>query len=352
MSKHKKTLIILTPGFAKNESDSTCLPMQQQLVRSLKEMDPSLNIIILSFQYPYHINEYTWFGIKVVPFNGRNKGGLSRLLLRRKINAVLKKIHSNSPIAWLLSFWFGECALVGKRFADTHGLKHFCWILGQDAKKGNKYIHRIQPKANELAALSDFLQAEFERNHGLRPQHVIPPGIDIKLFDREENKKDIDILAVGSLIPLKQYEIFVAVVVEIKKQIHHLKAVLIGDGPEKIKLQTLIAQNGLQSNIVVAGELSHPEVLKIMERSKVFLHPSSYEGFGVVILEALYAGCQVISFNWAMKQEIEHWHIVRSKEEMQEKAISILKNSATIYKRIKFASMEETTTKMMELFFK
>ena len=91
MNKDEKTLVVLTPGFAKDEADSTCLPMQQQLIRALKETDPKLNIIILSFQYPYHREKYIWYDTEVIPFNGRNKGGLSRLLLRKKINTTLKK---------------------------------------------------------------------------------------------------------------------------------------------------------------------------------------------------------------------------------------------------------------------
>ena len=75
-----------------------------------------------------------------------------------------------------------------------------------------------------------------------------------------------------------------------------VKAVLIGEGPERMKLQSLITALGLQSNISLTGELSHPEVLQWMQRTKIFLHPSSYEGFGVVCIEALHAGAHVISF--------------------------------------------------------
>ena len=96
MNKDEKTLIILTPGFAKDEADSTCLPMQQQLIRALIEINPQLNIIVLSFQYPYHTEKYTWFNTSVIPFNGRNKGGLKRLLLRRKLMTTLKKIKQNN----------------------------------------------------------------------------------------------------------------------------------------------------------------------------------------------------------------------------------------------------------------
>lgn len=350
MNKDKKTLVILTPGFAKDETDSTCLPLQQQLVKTLKEINPQLNIIILSFQYPYHTEKYRWLNTMVLPFNGRNKGGLPRLLLRRKLNTALKKIHTQTPIDGLLSFWYGECALVGHRFADTHGLQHFCWILGQDAKKENSYPRRASLRPGELIALSDFLQTEFERNHGIKPGYLIPAGIDAKQFNATNQERNIDILGVGSLIPLKQYDLFIEAVADIKKQLPAVKAVLIGNGPEMERLKDLIKKSELETTITVTGELSYTEVLQWMQRAKLLLHPSSYEGFSGVCLEALYAGSHVISFCKAMNQEIEHWHIVKSKEEMKEKAISILKHPATIYKRVTFASMEDIAKKMMGLF--
>src|SRR6266404_1091378 len=183
MNNEKKTFIILTPGFPESEADSTCLPMQQQFVRTLKELHPGINIIVLSFQYPYHKNPYRWFDIMVMPFCGRNKGGLSKLLLRRRVNASLKKIHGTTKITGLFSFWYNGCAFVGKKFGDKYGVRHCWWILGQEAKRENKYPRLLYLPADELIALSDFLQNEFEKNHGVRPQFVIPPGIDPGQFD-------------------------------------------------------------------------------------------------------------------------------------------------------------------------
>lgn len=350
MKRDKKTLVILTPGFPENEADTTCLPMQQNLVRSLKEIYPQLNIIILSFQYPYFKKKYTWFGVTVISFDGRNKSGLTRWLLRKKLNATLKEINSKSKTTGLLSFWFGECALVGERFAEKNYIKHYCWILGQDARKENKYPGLISPKADNLIALSDFLQDEFEKNHSIRPGQVIPAGIDTKQFNTITGEKDIDILATGSLILLKQYDVFLEVVADIKRHFPDLKAVLVGNGPEKERLRDLIAKLGLQANVSLTGELPHIKALQLMERTKVFLHPSLYEGFSGVCLEALYAGAHVISFCKPMKQDIENWHIVSSAEEMKQKAVSFLKHPDLSYKRILFAPMDTIAKKMMELF--
>ena len=350
MSLKEKTLIILTPGFPESETDSTCLPMQQNLVRSLKEIYPQLNIVVLSFQYPYFKREYKWFDATVISFDGRNKGGFSRLMLRQKLYSVLKKINLQNEIIGLLSFWCGECALVGKRFADKHGLKHFCWILGQDAKKENKYAKRIQPKAGELIALSDFLQDEFERGHGIRPRHLIPAAIDERQFNAAINKKDIDILGAGSLIPLKQYDIFIETIAEIKKQMPAVKAILVGGGPEEYGLQNIINEYKLQGTVALSGELPHHELLQLMQRSKLFLHPSSYEGFSGVCLEALYAGAHVISFCKAMYHPINHWHIVNTKKEMKQTALEILQNPQSEYQSVIVFKMDDIAKRMMNLF--
>ena len=350
MNNKKKTLVILTPGFPDSEADTTCLPMQQQFTRSFRELYPSLNIIILSFQYPYHSKTYKWFDTTVISFNGRNKGGLYKLLLRRKINASLKKINRENRIIGLLSFWYNECEWIGKKFGEKNNIKHYCWLLGQDAKKENKYPERLKPTANELIALSDFLQDEFEKNHGTRPFTVMPPGITAKQVGNSMKEKNIDLLAAGSLIPLKQYEIFIEIIAEIKKQLPHVRAMLVGDGPEREKLQDLVVNLGLKENISLPGELPHDEVFQLMERTKVFLHPSSYEGFGVVCIEALYAAAHVISFVKPMKKDIANWHIVNAKEEMVQKALAVLQNPAIAYQRIIPFTMSSTVKKMIELF--
>ena len=346
---NKEILIILSPGFPESEADSTCLPMQQQFVRALKEMHPELDIVVLTFQYPYHRKEYKWFEIKVIPFGGRNKGGFHKLLLRNKINSTLKKLYRERKIVGLFSFWYNECAFIGKKFAAKYGVKHYCWILGQDARRGNEYPKLLPPLSNELVALSDFIQNEFERNHGIKPQFVIPPGIDETLFSSIPKEKDIDLLGVGSLIPLKQYDIFLEIVVELKKQMPGIKVLLAGKGPEREKLQSLISKFNLESSVTMTGELPYSEVLKLMQRAKVFLHPSSYEGFGCVCLEALHAGAHVISFCKPMNAQITHWHIVKDKDAAIANALKILSDQHTAYNPVKEFSINNTVTAMMKL---
>jgi SAM-dependent methyltransferase len=87
-----------------------------------------------------------------------------------------------------------------------------------------------------------------------------------------------------------------------------------------------------------------------MQRTKILLHTSGYEGFGVVCLEALYAGAHVISFCRPMEQDIPHWHIADSPEEMMQMAEEILRDPATSYTPVLPYTMKDTVRSVMELF--
>jgi glycosyltransferase involved in cell wall biosynthesis len=343
------TLIILTPGFPKDESDSTCLPLQQALVKELHKNNPSLRLIILSFQYPFEKKQYQWHGITVISAGGKNKGGIQRRFTWRRIKQSLEKIHTTQHIKGILSFWCGETALIGHRFAAKHRLKHFCWICGQDAKAENKLVKKINPSSDELVALSDFIRDEFEKNHGVRPAHLIPPGVKPELFTQAGDTKVIDLLAAGSLIPLKQFGIFIELVAAILPRFPGIKAAICGEGSERKKLEKQIASSGLSNNILLTGELAHNDLLKLMQRTRLFIHPSSYEGFGLVNLEALYAGAQVISFVQPMQKEIPNWHIVKDREEMKDKITTLLEAAPVAIAGAPDFSIEKTARAFIDL---
>ena len=124
---------------------------------------------------------------------------------------------------------------------------------------------------------------------------------------------------------------------------------LVGKGPEKEKLQSLISKFKLESSVTMTGELPYNEVLQRMQRAKVFLHPSSYEGFGCVCLEALHAGAHVISFCKPMNMQITHWHIVKDKDAAIANALKILSDQHIGHNPVKEFSINTTVTAMMKL---
>jgi len=350
MKDMRPTFIIISPGFARDEKDSTCLPLQQNLIKAINKNFPSIKIIIVALQYPLIKSEYEWNGNKVISFGSRTKGKLYTLLLWRKVWLCLKKLRQENNVKGFLSFWAAECALIGNRFGKKYSIKHRCWILGQDARKENKHIKRMKPQPEELVALSDFIAEEFNRNHYIFPAHIITPGIDPTQFTHNVPERNIDVLGVGSLIPLKQYEIFIQIIATLKEKFPFINTVISGSGPEEEKLKTLIATYKLEKNIALIGEIPHEEVLLLMKRSKIFLHPSNYEGFGVVCIEALYAGAHVISFSKPMNAAIDQWHIVTNEIGMLGQSVALLQDEHIDHKSVLFSSMDNCAAKMVKLF--
>lgn len=350
MTEAQKTLLIMMPGFPADENDGTCLPFPQLFVRKLKEARPSLNIVVLAFQYPFCKHPYNWHGVQVFPFGGREKGKFSRLLVWWKVYRKAKAITKSHSTIGILSFWLGECALLSKLVAKKRKLKWFVWLMGQDAKAKNRYFSLVRPKAGTLIALSDFLSDEFYRNYAITPAHVIPPGIDREEFSKQSGERKIDLIGVGSLITLKQYDIFIRIAGELAKKNPRLRAVICGKGPERDNLIELIWQSGLQANVDLLDEVAHDEVVALMQQSKILLHPSSYEGFATVYSEALYAGAHVIGFCKPMNGPIQHLHIVGNVKEMIGVAERILQNESVDHSPVLTWPIEEVCDKVLSLF--
>lgn len=350
MQPAKKTLVILSPGFAADESDSTCLPMQQQFVLHLQKSAPDVEVVVFAFQYPFSRGDYSWNKIRVLSFNGRNRGGLQRLMTWNRVRRKFAALGKHHHIIGILSFWCTECALVGKYLGRRYNIRHLTWILGQDAKKENKYVRRINPKAGDLIALSDFIADEFYRNHGVRPAYTIPAGIDPDLFPAGSPERDIDVLGAGSLIPLKQYDVFIDIIAEVAKSHPGIRAVICGKGPEHERLQAQIDRLGLMNNVTLTGELPYDKVLESMKRAKIFLHTSSYEGLGMVCLEALYAGAHVISFCRPVNKDIPKFDVSENTHKMLLRLFTLIEKKETNYLPVFPYRMAETASKIINLY--
>jgi glycosyltransferase involved in cell wall biosynthesis len=349
MGEKQPTIILLTPGFAKDETDDF-IPVLKLFVQNLHQQYPGLTIIILAFQYPYFAGEYAFHGTRVISFNGGNRGKVHRGLLWSKVWFTLTRLHRHYQVLGVLSFWFGECAFLGGFFGRYYRIKHKAWFLGQDARAGNKFISLIRPDANNLIVLSDALAGELERNYGIKPRHKIPFGVDPSVFPAPAANRPIAIMGAGSLIPLKRYGLFVDIIRQVVQKFPDLKVVLCGQGPEQDALLKRIAAGQLQDNITFLGEVPHARVLTLMQQSRIFLHPSSYEGFSAVCAEALYAGCQVVSFCQPMQQPIDHWHIVYSEEELVNRLVQLLSAKELSHESVLPFAMTDACRRIMTLF--
>ncbi|RYY91733.1 MAG: hypothetical protein EOO11_22295, partial [Chitinophagaceae bacterium] len=147
-------------------------------MRAWKCRAPALEVLVLALHYPFRAARYTCFGATVQAFGGRNRGGLYRWRRASSVQSVLTEAQQAQGIAGIISCWYSEAAAIGSTFARKHGIPHYCWLLGQDARAGNPWPRRLKLPAGELVALSGFLQETFSGNHSVRPTRVIEPGVE------------------------------------------------------------------------------------------------------------------------------------------------------------------------------
>lgn len=341
--------MILSPGFPENEQDTSCLPFAQQFVLSIQTLQPALELIVISLHYPFKRSTYTWNGVKVIAMGGQNRGKLYALQTRRRAYRQLAELYRQNASMSLLSFWLTDCALVGDRFSKKYQVKHLTWVIGQDAKTGNRHIARIKPQPSQLIAMSDFLQAELEKNYGIRPAHVVNNGINQNMFPAfNRAERPVDLMGAGSLIPLKNYSLFIEVIAALKQQFPGIKACLAGEGQERGKLEALIKTKGLENHVSLTGQATHAEVLKLMSQSKVFLHTSDYEGNSTVLAEALYSGCYAVSTRPLANKAVPHLTVAHTKEELVKQVASALSQPAT-HQPVLFNSMDESAAAILAL---
>ena len=70
---------------------------------------------------------------------------------------------------------------------------------------------------------------------------------------------------------------------------------ILGDGPERKRIEDYIQKNSLQNKVYLPGFVSNP--YWYIQNSDMFLLTSHYEGFGVVLIEALACDTNVITFD-------------------------------------------------------
>ena len=105
-------------------------------------------------------------------------------------------------------------------------------------------------------------------------------------------KNENYIVSVGRLATVKNYKLLIEAFSKLSK-IFNYKLVIIGDGPEYQNLQKQITGLNLENRIILTGFLENPYPL--IKNANVFVISSKWEGFPLVLLEALALKRQIVS---------------------------------------------------------
>ena len=296
-------VLLISPGFAADAADLNCIPPLYLLARELNKHGVSLDIIAL--EYPFQDTPYPmrWpfdtpgqATTTVYPCNGHNRRWLrwrTYARARRQAQVLLRQNRYQA----IHSFWLGPAWALGETVAARSGIPHRTTLMGQDAAAGNRFLRRVDAeKAARLVALSPFQQDQFEQATGCRAGHCIPWGVEPATEPLPPpGERPLHVLGVGSLLPVKNWPLWLQVLRQVADAFPGLRAELIGSGPENDRLQSLIRQLDLSTQVRLAGELPRPQVLDRMRQSRVLLHTARFESFGMVLAEAAARSCAIVS---------------------------------------------------------
>ncbi|MGH1385945.1 glycosyltransferase [Kordia sp.] len=347
MNKTNQHIVFLTPGFAASENDSTTIPALQVFLKSMRKALPNAKLTILSFQFPFTKKKYDWYGIEVIPLNGQNKR-LKKLQTWRKATKTLKRIHKTQKIDTIHSFWIGECARIGEKFAKKFNVNHVVTVMGQDASIKNSYGKLLLNSNAKIVTLSENHQKALQVNYDLN-SNIIPWHLDVSEFP-ELQKNTIDILGVGSLNTIKNYGDFIDIISALTKTHKNLNVEIIGEGYMQNEIETKIKNLQLEDTITLTGILPRKEVFQRMAQSQLLLHTSMYESFGFVFLEALYSGMQIVSHNVGLAKAAENWHVCEHKIDLIEACSKLLSKENIQKKRITLSTETETINAYLSLY--
>jgi glycosyltransferase involved in cell wall biosynthesis len=308
-----KKILILTPGFAKDENDTTSVSYLQDFIIGLQKVVGAGNITIIALHYPPTNKKYCWHNIDVYPFGFGNSRHLKKIIHFITVYRFLLKYIQNERFV-IHSFWLTDAAILGQIVAKKRRIKHISTAMGQDVKPGNKYLRFLQPRFTTMVALTQSHATTLQRSAGVIAEKIIPLPLPDVPDSGPEIVRDIDVLFVGSFIPLKQPETFVSVIKQLHEYFPELQAVMIGDGVMFDTIQKQVMNAQLNTVITLRGKFERPEVFHYMRRSKVLLHTSEFEGQCLVYAEALANGMYVISRPVGRIEKTEK-HMIAQNEE-------------------------------------
>jgi glycosyltransferase involved in cell wall biosynthesis len=155
------------------------------------------------------------------------------------------------------------------------------------------------------------------RAKGYTALTTIPVGLDIETFSVVEAgqsfREEIGVfqnapllLYVGAIEPRRNLSLALETVAIMKDHLPDIRFAIIGDGPDRESIVTQTQEMELSDNVLFLGKMPNRELGRAYSASDLFLLPSKYEIFGMVVLESMAFGTPVLSTPTAGPMDIIH----------------------------------------------
>jgi glycosyltransferase involved in cell wall biosynthesis len=245
--------------------------------------------------------------IRVVDLEVGSKAGsipaLARYMRTERPDVLLSALDVANVVALLarrFSRWNGTLVISTHIHLSSQarsGQKMHDWLLPWLAR-------RLYPGADRIIAVSKGI-ADDLTNLLRRPGKaidVIPNPIPVDAV-RKQAEAEIDhpwfregeppvLLGVGRLNPQKDYPTLFRAVAKVR-QYRKVRLIVLGEGPDRSSLERLSDQLGISDILAMPGFVDNPYAY--MRQARLFVLSSRWEGFGLVVAEAMACGCPVLS---------------------------------------------------------
>ena len=265
----------------------------------------------------------------------------------------MRKNHQNYDI--IISAWYklsSFLALNKKASKKTIAWEHVTYETG-----GVLYKDILRKYYKNLKGIVGINSPAIEHYKQYNKTYFIPNIIGEPFENQEEiNFKDKENLI--SFVGRLDKEKNVVALLEIFKKANvsnDWKLQIIGDGNERVNLEQFVEKNQLQERIIFYGTKTSEEILKLLRRSKIFGFTSLKEALPTVLLEAMFCGNAIISYNCnygpsdIVKNNSGFLIDVNNKEDFIQKLEMLTNSDEKLEKMMENASKEAQNWKQNEI---
>ena len=149
-------------------------------------------------------------------------------------------------------------------------------------------------EADRIIAVSSALKDKLRTCGTTTPVDTIVNGFVPRQIPDGLSRQPLRMIQVCNLIPLKRVDVTIRAFAALQKQHADMELVIVGQGPERAALEALCHTLNVADRVRFLGQLPNETVFGELCQSTFFVMVSKPEGFGIVYLEAMAAGCVTV----------------------------------------------------------